>query len=369
MIMATPDRVNDMLASLPAGDRRQLQDFYIDRLREESNTHDNPTAEALAFLLLGEEIERRFEAAKVVAAGLPDRWATPIDDPDDAVLRELKDIIDGRWVNVPWPWPVLTPAARALEPGCVVTLCGSGGASKSFMILQASLHWLKLSIPFAIFHLEKDRKFHSRRALSQIEKNANLSNSDWIRDHPDESLDAYFRHKATLKALESQMWDAPAKDISIDELFKWVQERASEGRRIIVMDPVTAANTGNQPWNSDRKFVLDCSRVARESGATIIFVTHPRTLNSKSASQMDNHAGGQGYNRFTDVLISLEACNARTETIVERTPLGTTHSQATIDRVMHLKKVRSAWGRGWRIGFLFDSKTFHIKECGLLCDE
>jgi hypothetical protein len=44
---------------------------------------------------------------------------------------------------------------------------------------------------------------------------------------------------------------------------------------------VTAADSGSEPWQADRRFVLDVKTIARDYWASVIVVTHPRDGNPK----------------------------------------------------------------------------------------
>lgn len=328
-----------------------------------------------------QEIEHKLSDAlvTVTAAGEFGKWAggveeTPrikITSPPErsGLLERLDGAITGKRTNIAWPWPVLTAMARALVPGTVTVLCGMGGSSKSLMVSEACLHWLANNVPFAVFHLEEDREFHELRALAQLGHKAPLTEDEWQHDNPDETLDAYARHGDTVVSLGKRIWDAPGSDVSLADLETWVRDRAADGCRVIVVDPVTAANSGSEPWIADRRFVLNSKRLMRESGASLLVVTHPRDGNTKNGNRMDNHAGGQAYNRFTSCVLSLSSCKPRWRSTVEYTPAGTVRDQQQVNRLLSLHKTRSARGAGHDVGYWFDANSLRFTECGVLCDD
>lgn len=317
--------------------------------------------------------------AKVNAAGEFGSFGRTIETPpipvsappkeSSALLERINGAITGKRTNIEWPWPILTKAARALVPGTVTVLCGMGGSSKSLMVSEACLHWLAVGVPFAAFHLEEDREFHQLRALAQLDQKATLTQDEWQNDNPDCTLEAYDRHHKTLDALGARIWDAPGADVSLRDMESWVRDRAVEGCRVIIVDPVTAADSGKEPWMADRRFVLNSKRLMREHGASLVVVTHPRDGNPKNGSRMDNHAGGQAYNRFTSCVLNLSMCQDDWATTVEFTAAGKHRSQAQINRRLSMHKTRSGTGQGWDIGFGFNANTLRFAEKGLLCDE
>ncbi len=285
-----------------------------------------------------------------------------------ALETRLKSAITGERTNIAWPWSALTRLARALVPGSLTLLCGAGGSSKSLLMSEACLHWLRDDVPFAVFHLEEDREFHELRAMAQLDERSELTHDEWQHENPDETLSAYDRYRVMLDRFGKCIWDAPASDVSLLDLEVWVRERATAGCRVIAVDPVTAADSGDRPWMADRRFVLNTKRILRESGASLIVVTHPRDGNPKHGSRMDNHAGGQAYNRFSSCVLEMQACKPVVKTIIDRTVAGTIRSQMEVNRVLHLHKTRSGTGSGWDIGYWFEKVSLRFAERGVIDD-
>lgn len=321
----------------------------------ESVAHDPELVDETAAVVVIEEVKRR---------------AAMIESMVDGPLRQLlDDTISGKRKNVPWPWPVLTSMARSLLPGAMTVLSGVGGSSKSLLVSESCLFWLENAIPFAVFHLEEDREFHELRAMAQIAGNSQITHDDWVVDNPDVALDSYTKSRATINQLGKRIWDAPAHDVALNDLEKWLNARAEENCRVIVIDPVTAADSGREPWLADRRFVLNAKRILRESGSSLIVVTHPRDGNPRHGSRIDNHAGGQAYNRFTQCVLGLSAFPPTEVTTVEYTAAGTAKSAAEVNRELAIHKARNGSGTGYRIGFWFDGSTLRFKEHGLICDD
>ncbi|MDP3940114.1 MAG: hypothetical protein Q8R92_18510, partial [Deltaproteobacteria bacterium] len=177
---------------------------------------------------------------------------TPFPEPmDSASLSDLiEQTISGKRRNISFPWQTLSFAARALLPGSVTVICGGAGSTKSMLVSEACIFWMEKNVKFAVFHLEEDRAFHLNRALAQLAGNSGLTLDDYVHGHPEKARDAYEQYMGTLDALGSRIWDAPNHDVSIDDLCVWIDERAKEGCRVIVVDPVTAADSGSEPWRA-----------------------------------------------------------------------------------------------------------------------
>lgn len=304
-----------------------------------------------------------------------DKPLVPIEPPpkeSSDLAKMLDSITDGRFANVEWPYaPSLTRAARSLLPGATTVICGSGGSTKSMWISQACIGWLELGVPFAVFHLEEDRKFHQLRALAQLARDSRLTDSEWMRTAKSAVDDAYETHMGTLDALGSHIWDAPGSDISLDDLIQWVKDRAEEGRRVIVIDPITAADSGKEPWSADRKFILKTKEIMRRTGSSLVLVTHPRSEGGKGdqASRLDNLAGGRAYNRFTQAVLWMEACEPEAMNIRSFRDLRGPRHQATVNRIIRIVKTRNGPGNSWKIGSFFDPQTLCFEERGPIIEE
>ena len=266
--------------------------------------------------------------------------------------------------NVPWPWPVLSYSARALLPGSVCVLCGGAGSTKTFFMLEACLYWVEQGVPISTFFLEEDREFNLARALTQLAGNVKLLDDEWARDNPDEYLAEYERHRRTLEALSANIWDAPASQITLADVTDWVRDRATAGSRIIVVDPITNADPGDDQWTADRKFVDNTKRLMRDHNCSLVVVTHPRGAAAKG-DRLDNIAGGRAYNRFTSSVLWLESSDDKIVKV--RGQMG----DATVktNRVIQLWKTRNGPGCGMEIAYKFDPKTMRFAELGHVLDE
>lgn len=285
------------------------------------------------------------------------------------LAKLIEDTISGKRKNIAWPWPMLTKYARALLPGTLTLLCGAGGSTKSMMLSEACLYWIDHKIPFAVFHLEEDREYHLNRALVQLEGNSELVDDDWVRENPDITQDAYTRHKTTLDRLAACVWDAPDKSIDLIAVASWIEQRAKEGRRIIAVDPITAADNTDQPWIADRNFVNRTKAVMRKYGASLVVITHPKSSTHKG-SQLDNMAGGQSYNRFSQAVFQLNSIREIEDRSIRVKVSGQwINATAPVNRMLFVAKSRNGPAGGMELGYLFDRQTFRFQEQGVLVNE
>lgn len=97
------------------------------------------------------------------------------------VSERIELMIAGKLESVEMPWSGLTKLGNAIVPGTVTLLCGSPGASKSFMLLQALCFWLDSGYKAAVYMLEEDREFHLMRALAQRSGIADITRHDWVK--------------------------------------------------------------------------------------------------------------------------------------------------------------------------------------------
>ena len=286
-----------------------------------------------------------------------------------ALATRLNQIKSGELADVAWPYSsVLTMFARPLAMQTTLVICGAGGSTKSLFLMEASLGWLEADVPFAVFHLEEDREFHQMRAMAQLAGNSKLTDPGWVKENPAAADDAYQQHMGTLDALGRCIWDAPENDVCLYDLTEWVNERAKEGRRIIAVDPVTAADSGREPWAADRKFILDTKRIMRAHKSSLVLVTHPRQSNAAGENRLDNLAGGKAYNRFTQCVLWMAAQNDQYE-MVRQFGMGLRMppTQETVNRKIQIVKSRNGRG-GVEVGYYFDSSTLRFRECGIIDD-
>jgi hypothetical protein len=287
------------------------------------------------------------------------------DTPAEGVGKLLEDTISGKRRNIPFPWPAITRFARALFPKTLTAICGDPGTTKSYFILEAVCRWHQEGVKVAIYELEEDRAYHLHRALAFLAGNAKLLDDEWVRANPEAVREQYETWRASLDLFGACMDDAPDRQITLADLTKWVERKASDGCEIIAIDPVTAAATEQRPWEADLRFVMDMKTIARRHGCRIIVVTHPKKGRSGKGNNMAEMSGGAAYERFPQSVFWIRSMNP-SETVTVATALG--HIQADANRIIRIGKARNGRGQGLDLAYTFSGDTLRFAEHGILVE-
>ncbi len=277
-----------------------------------------------------------------------------------AGLRDLLEAtIAGRRTCIGTPWPMADRLTRALQPGAVMLLCGSPGASKSLTLLQACQHWQTTGTTWAAYELEESRDYHLLRVLAQRSGLSDLTDPGWVKDHPDEVRAAFDEHADFLDAFGKCLWARSDNLPTLADVADWIEQRASEGVRVIAVDPITQADRGGEnPWTADNAFLGRAKRSAEQHGASIVLVTHP--VKAWSGPDLNNLAGSAAFGRFSQTALWLESHDAKTSAVA--TACGTTDLQH--NRTLHVLKARYGQGQGVRLACTFRGEDLTLRELG-----
>lgn len=280
----------------------------------------------------------------------PKKVAAPAGGASGELAAHLESIIDGRVFNVPFPWPHLTKLTQALVNGCVTTVCGDPGVGKTFWTLQALQHWRGNDIPCSVFFIEKDRKFHTLRLLAQLEGKGCYVDLEWVKAHPVEVRAAMNRNAGMIDILGESIWSETHERLTVDALFGWIRDRASGGTRILVIDPITAADAGNERWRVDDEFMVRTQHVLNDHGASLVLITHPKKGNRPGAPTGHDQAGGAAYHRFADTNIWLYRPRKPRRVMIQ-TVMGP--AQMKLELFAQIHKARHGKGAGVELGMTF----------------
>ena len=301
-----------------------------------------------------------------------DRWqepAVPVHQPEPppgesvaGVLSHVGRIQRGEYYAVPWKWDLVGKLTQALLPGAVTTLCGAPGAGKTFFVLDAAIGWVEMGIPFKLFELEENRNYYLCRALALLENKSDMTDVGWVKDHADEVNAAVIKNAAILNKLGECIYDTPAKRVSLMSIADWYESVASTCR-VVVIDPITAAATGQNRFIEDGAFMERVKTIALQSETSLVLVTHPKLGNRKGPPTMDDVAGGADYTRFSQTVMVLSSRDTA-EPVMCRTPFGTTRQNP--NRIITLRKTRNGRGDGLDIGFNFGGDSLSFRERGLV---
>jgi len=180
----------------------------------------------------------------------------------------------------------------------------------------------------------------------------NILTAEAALDEHAEALESIVRDLSTSKGLGSD---------TLEQIGEWVERQAAMGRRIIIVDPITAAVRTDKPWVADKNFLNAAKGTCKRHGCSLLVVTHP----TKGALNPDltNIAGGATYEQNSDVILTLHTHDdGHTNTV--KTACG--RSEIEHNRTVRIEKVRNGPGRGVRLAYTFDNTSLTMKEHGVI---
>jgi len=283
-------------------------------------------------------------------------YTGPLSDLDE----EMTAVADGRIRTIPWPWSMLSDFTESLSPGKLTLVSGAPGSGKSLFILQCVEWWLEHGETVAFFCLEGTRNDHLRRGLAHLAGASGITKNGWLRHNIAQVLANRQKYAVELDRLTSAIeTNDSCSAETLEQIADWIRAQAKAGKRIVAVDPVTLAERTDQPWVSDKKFVREAGRIAREFGASIILVTHPDR--GAQNAELGNVAGGAAYQRFSDTIIAIskhetQIADVRAETGTEP---GCQYNQT-------IRLVKARYAEGGTLAFEFDPETLRTEEKGLV---
>ena len=102
--------------------------------------------------------------------------------------------------------------------------------------------------------------------------------------------------------------------------------------------------------------------------SSLVVVTHPRNGDPRHGNRLDNHAGGQAYNRFTQCVLALESKPDEDVTVKRKLCGANVRELARRNRSLFIRKARNGPGTGAEIAYWFDGKTLTFDEKGAIDD-
>ena len=281
------------------------------------------------------------------------------------LMQELKDrasrISNGLLRPVEWPWRRFTEMTGFSIPGTVSLICGDGGSTKSFWLIEATSHWYEMKIPFAMYQLEDERSMHAYRAIAQREKRPELLDHIWGEGREEEVSQILDKHADFINVLGKSL-DGETKDnVTYEKLLKWVEARAKSGAKIIAIDPITMAAPEKDQWAADKNFTDNVKRIAREYSASVVLVTHPKK-GRKGSISLDDLSGGSAFGRFAHAVVWLDNHGEPIKSVVKDSFAS---MERLHNRTMHIVKARNARGQGARLAFNFN-QDLTFSEYGMI---
>ena len=281
------------------------------------------------------------------------------------LAERLEDIIAGKHRAVELPWPGISRLTQALLPGTITVLCAPPGASKSLMMLDLTLKMVVSGESIAVMEMEEDATFHNHRVLAQVAGNSHLLNPTWVRANPDKTRAAAVENAEIIDEVGRCIYEAPL-DITGANLASWTQDMIEAGKRVVVIDPISAKqSSGKQVWQDDQE-TLQAMRVAlKGKQCSIVLITHPNgETDSRKliADPLADFSGGKCWSRFTQTCMFLRPLEE--QEVMIKNKMGVL-SQA-INRRMEIRKTRNGAGAGTWVGMWFDHETLRTRELGAI---
>jgi hypothetical protein len=296
-----------------------------------------PKGDAVEFLEKYPDNKERLEQVRAVMAVAEPQGASA------GVKARIEDAISGRRETIALPWADLHRATYALKPGTVTLICGDGGAAKSLLLLQLCQYWhFELGHKLAIYELEDDREYHLTRALAQRTGEPGLTQEDWVKENPQRARQLYRENQEFLDRMGQLIYEAPTEAVSLCRLSDWVTAQAEAGKRIICVDPITAAASGKESWIEDQAFLIAAKKALVEHECSLVLVTHPRKGGNRMIG-MDNLAGGACWSRFSQTIFWMKSPGQ--EKKVEVFVQGGC-CEVECNRIMSVLKARNGTGGG-----------------------
>jgi len=305
------------------------------------------------------ETERSRKLLDALDAAEP--WTSTQPTLTAGVQQNTEAIISGKLFDAPLSFSQLLIVSRITAPAILAILAGPGGAIKTWILLLWTMTWFESDIAFAYLGLEEDRTYCLERIQAIREQNIELLNPVWVRTHPDEKRAADHRQDAYLNAIGQSLFDAPNEAMSLSEVVEWVRRRAAEGRRLVVVDPVTAISPVKDCYLADRRFVTEIKTIARLTNATIILATHRKK--GGTGYGLDDLCGGAAYGQLAQCVLWVEP-HRPPKNVLALSVAGRSHAEIALS--IHVAKARKAPGVGKSIGICIDWPRARFTEAGVV---
>ena len=284
----------------------------------------------------------------------------------EEVLTVIRGIRDGTYTNVAWPWPSLTGLTQSLLPGSVTMLVGHAGATKSFMVTQAAMFWHEAGEKAALLMIEDDREKHARRALAQKIAMPGLVDHDWIKRNFSQAERAALDNLDYMRKI-GRVIEVGDEKTALDKIGDWVIGKLDAGKRIVMVDAISVSQPGQESWRDDIAFMLRIKRAAREKGASVVLVSHPRK-GGKGERSLDEISGAKAFATLAHCALWLWNPKQKGPKVVYRAPTGGTMS-GRCNRCVEILKARDGRGVGKTLALHFSDDDLKSYELGVVTED
>lgn len=269
--------------------------------------------------------------------------------PPIGVLQPRLDAVAaGEWTDIEWPWPVMSERSKSLLPGTITVLCGSPGATKSLLLLDACHRWMRRGVGVAMMALEGGPELHLMRLLAMLAGTWDVMSDKWGKAHAAELQKHYDEFAGEIDIFAKCLFSAPAGTLLYARLLAWLKEQLELGCKIVAIDPITYVDVGTARDIEDRRFIAEAERLVVRHQARLILVSHPRGKIGPNPD-IDDIAGGRGFGRHTQTVLWFSRAEKRVQ--IEKF-CGLI--EVDVNRIMHILKSTNGAGQGDQIGFILD---------------
>lgn len=285
-------------------------------------------------------------------------------NPGWMLKERIEKIIDGRLNVIEWPWKGMSNYFPCLTSGSLTVLAGAPGATKSYLLLQAVTYWVSNGVKVAMMAMEGPKGHHLQRMLAQLDGTPSLTDMNWIVENPELASGAMDRHMDHVDKVGHSIFTPENSGFTYTDALEWIRKMARAKTRIIIVDPITAADPQDAQWEADRYLINTSHEIAIEHNVSVILISHP-SKNMGNKPSLDSLAGGTAYQRHVDYVAWLAAIDPEKMTVAG--PCG--RHEIECNRLMHLLKVRDGRGQGKTIAFNFGAHDLLLAEQGVVIKE
>jgi hypothetical protein len=289
--------------------------------------------------------------------------------PAAVFQRHLIDIAEGRYRLVSFPTlPVFSRLTQAGLPGKSTLIIGNPGSAKSFLAMELGWTLNEVDVPTASLFLEDGQIDYQKRCAAQMLERSEYVDGEWQEANPERAqemfnsvvgrLDTAFHEHIT--CLEAEMW-TPAN------VLDWMTDRANEGYRMIILDPVTAMEMTGKQWITDQNFVMTAQKITTAAGLSLVMTTHQKS--GVKHVGIDGAAGGQAWSRFTHTNVWLRSTEGKGPMLSR---VGEVNGQQQViehKRELYITKARNGPGAWQHIAVDLDPRTLRFNEYGVILGE
>lgn len=245
---------------------------------------------------------------------------TTAQDGFDKLYASIDAQKRGELITLPFPWRRLFLSSKALRPGSLTILSGPSKTGKSYFTMSIIRQIHELGQTWAYLPLEDDRSDWMFRMLAILEEDYKMTDVDQegadyraqIAKKREAEIKEYLRHVTENPYAGQQNASGQTEIAKVDgkRVLAWIT-RAVKKARVVVVDPLSQIEfVGKNKHEEEAAFVRQILGVVKDSGASLILVTHT-VKRSGAAATMDLTAedvqGSAMLTRLAHTTILLDA--------------------------------------------------------------